>query len=48
VRFKRKHPKKGAWADWGLRRQSHKRREELRKAREAQAGENGLAGSATD
>jgi hypothetical protein len=33
VRFKRKHPRKGAWADWGLRRRSAKRREELRKAR---------------
>ena len=31
VRFKRKHPNKGRWADWGLRRQSAKRREELRK-----------------
>ena len=48
VRFKRKHPRKGAWADWGLRRQSHKRREELRKAREAEAGENGMLGGATD
>ncbi len=32
VRFKRRHPKKGAWADWGLRRESAKRRELLRKA----------------
>lgn len=32
VRFKRKHPRKGAWADWGLRRRSAKRREERRKA----------------
>jgi hypothetical protein len=31
VRFKRKHPKKGRWADWGLRRQSARRREALRK-----------------
>jgi len=37
VRFKRKHPNKGRWADWGLRRQSAKRREELQKAREADA-----------
>jgi hypothetical protein len=36
VRFKRKHPKKGAWADWGLRRPSAKRRHELSKAREAE------------
>jgi len=35
VRFKRKHPRKGAWADWGLRRGSHQRREALRKEREA-------------
>ena len=28
VRFKRKQPKVGRWADWGLRRQSPKRREE--------------------
>jgi hypothetical protein len=37
VRFKRKHPYKGRWADWGLRRQSAKRREELEKARQAEA-----------
>jgi hypothetical protein len=35
VRLKKKHPKKGAWADWGLRRQSHMRREAKRKEREA-------------
>lgn len=34
VLFKRKHPNKGRWADWGLRRPSAKRREELRKQRE--------------
>jgi len=27
VRFKRKHPKKGDWADWGLRRASARRRQ---------------------
>ncbi|WP_199192833.1 hypothetical protein [Allosphingosinicella deserti] len=27
VAFKRAHPKKGAWADWGLRRQSAQRRQ---------------------
>ena len=32
VRFKRKQPKVGRWADWGLRRQSPKRREERLKA----------------
>ena len=28
VRFKRSHPNKGRWADWGMRRPSAKRREE--------------------
>jgi hypothetical protein len=36
VKFKRRHPKKGEWADWGLRRKSQRRRDALRKA---QAGE---------
>ena len=27
VRFKRSHPNKGRWADWGMRRESAKRRE---------------------
>ena len=27
VRFKRKHPNKGRWADWGMRRPSARRRE---------------------
>ena len=34
VRFKRWQPKAGRWADWGLRRRSAKRREEIRKHRE--------------
>ena len=38
VDFKRKQPKIGRWADWGLRRQSAKRREAIRKEQEA-AGE---------
>lgn len=33
VRFKRRQPKAGRWADWGLRRQSFKRREAIRKSR---------------
>jgi len=37
VQFKRKHPNKGRWADWGMRRGSAKRREHLRKQREAKA-----------
>ena len=32
VRLKRKHPKKGEWADWGLRRRSALRRHARRKA----------------
>jgi hypothetical protein len=36
VRFKRRHPQKGAWADWGLRRASARRRDELRKADKVQ------------
>ena len=38
VRFKRKQPKAGRWADWGLRRRSALRREALRKAHEARVG----------
>jgi hypothetical protein len=37
VRFKRRHPKKGSWADWSLRRASARRRHERDKAREAAA-----------
>ena len=35
VRIKRKQPKMGRWADWGLRRRSARRREQLLKEREA-------------
>jgi hypothetical protein len=31
VRFKRAHPNKGRWTDWGLRRPSARRREEIRR-----------------
>jgi len=34
VDFKRKQPKIGRWADWGLRRQSAKRRDAMRKGLE--------------
>ena len=34
VHFKRWQPKAGRWADWGLRRESAKRREAVRKERE--------------
>jgi hypothetical protein len=36
VRFKRRHPKKGSWADWSLRRASARRREQIRRRREAE------------
>ncbi len=38
VHFKRWQPKVGRWADWGLRRQSAKRREQIAKDREAMGG----------
>ena len=37
VRFKRKHPNKGRWTDWGMRRRSALRREALRKQERAAA-----------
>lgn len=37
VHFKRKHPRKGSWADWGLRRRSARRREARRRALEQRA-----------
>ena len=37
VRFKRSHPNKGRWADWGMRRPSARRREAIR--RESAAAE---------
>jgi hypothetical protein len=43
VRLKRKHPKKGAWADWSLRRRSARRRHALRKEREVAGQAAGLA-----
>jgi hypothetical protein len=36
VRFKRRHPKKGSWADWSLRRASARRRQEMQRRREAE------------
>jgi len=39
VRFKRRHPNKGRWADWSLRRESARRREAIRK----QAGDGASA-----
>jgi hypothetical protein len=40
VKFKRDHPRKGRWADWGLRRRSAARREERRKAQAQQEAES--------
>lgn len=38
VRFKRRHPNKGRWADWGMRRLSARRREErLKREQETRA-----------
>jgi hypothetical protein len=39
VKFKRRHPNKGRWADWGMRRLSARRREERRKRDEADAAD---------
>lgn len=38
VRFKRRHPNKGRWADWGLRRSSARRREARLKQTQTGAG----------
>ena len=38
VKFKRWQPKAGRWTDWALRRRSARRREAVRKAREASSG----------
>lgn len=37
VAFKRRHPKKGEWADWGLRRRSARRRERIRRAEQTES-----------
>src|SRR3954467_11135781 len=48
VRLKRRHPKKGSWADWSLRRASARRRHERDKAlAAAEAAEPGPEPSAT-
>jgi hypothetical protein len=39
VRFKRKHPNKGRWTDWSLRRLSARRREERAQREAEQAAE---------
>ena len=45
VRLKRKHPKKGEWADWSLRRRSARRRARLMQEREMAEQAAGLAPS---
>ena len=37
VKFKRKHPNKGRWADWGMRRTSARRREARLKQSQTEA-----------
>ena len=39
VRFKRRHPNKGRWTDWSMRRQSARRREELQRQSEPEAAD---------
>ena len=43
VKFKRKHPNKGRWADWGMRRMSARRREARLKSAQAEEAEAGNA-----
>ena len=43
VKFKRKHPNKGRWADWGMRRLSARRREARMKRAQAEQTEAGGA-----
>jgi hypothetical protein len=43
VRFKRKHPNKGRWADWGMRRMSARRREARLKRAQTEEAEAGNA-----
>jgi hypothetical protein len=39
VRFKRRHPKKGRWTDWSMRRHSARRREELQRQSDPEAAD---------
>jgi hypothetical protein len=41
VAFKRRHPNKGRWADWGLRRESARRREAIERERQAAEAQQG-------
>jgi ribonuclease P protein component len=48
VKFKRRHPKKGDWADWGLRRPSAKRRQTRLKAEQEAVAAMGQLTSGAD
>ena len=39
VRFKRRHPNKGRWTDWSMRRVSARRREERQREQEPEAAD---------
>ena len=39
VAFKRRHPNKGRWADWSLRRKSARRREAIAKQQQAEGSD---------
>jgi hypothetical protein len=39
VRFKRRHPNKGRWTDWSMRRTSARRREERQREHEPEAAD---------
>ena len=39
VRFKRRHPNKGRWTDWSMRRLSARRREERQREQEPEAAD---------
>ncbi len=39
VRFKRRHPNKGRWTDWSMRRSSARRREERQRESEPEAAD---------
>ncbi|WP_245896661.1 hypothetical protein [Sphingomonas fennica] len=48
VAFKRRWPKHGAWADWGLRRKSARRRDKIAKARAKLRAANGPSAADMD
>lgn len=48
VRFKKRYPNKGRWADWGLRRASARRREEMLNAQQRREAQAALSATADD